>query len=317
MSLFVDVIAFLLLAYNAFSGYKKGTLISLLSILSIISSYIASYYFGPVLGTFIQNKYEIINVISMTIGSIIVFIIVGIVFGFIINLIRRRQHKKQSEGNDLSLISRFTGAGISVFVSFIFISLLLWGYNLFKVGVVKNQIPSINNSFISDVTKPFVQNVSYFVLNSVIKDDEKSAQIAYLMANPEETAEVTKKIIKTEVFQNLYNSEDFYNSIKSGEEEQILANQEFQHFLNDEEIISYLEELGLENDEDYKNILAKEFAKFGGKINDFENDPEVKENIESLRNEGLTKKENLMNLIKDKRFLKLLNKFLKGENSDV
>ncbi len=320
MSFIVDIIAFILLVCNAISGFRKGTLISLLSMLGIIVSYISAYFAGPILGELIQKKYDIVSILSVSIGSIIIFMCVSFIFSIIIHQIKKRQYKKREQGEDISLISRFTGAAICSFVAFVFIIMLVWGYSLLRVGTMKSHIPSIKNSFIAEASKPVVEHGSYFVFKEVIEDDAQAAQIAYLVGHPEESSEAFNNIVKNPKFTNLYQSETFYDAIKSGDNEIILQNEKFQEFLNDLEIVENLQSLAIcdkELDMQYKEKLSKQLAGIGNKIKELENNPEVRQSIQELKDEGLIQKDKLTELIKDQRFLKLFDHFNIQENKQT
>ncbi len=61
------------------------------------------------------------------------------------------------------------------------------------------------------------------------------------------------------------------------------------------------------NIDEYKEKFSQKIADAGTKLKELMNKPEVRKNIDELKQEGMLKSEKLTELIKDSRFTKILD----------
>ncbi len=320
MSFFVDLLALAYLTICGVSGFRKGFLLSILAIVSVVCSYICSYLFGGYVGGFIENQYGMSNIASTVIGSMIVFIFISILFGCVKGFLALRKKKKEKEeGKGIALWSRCVGAGIKLLVGVIFVSVMLWGYNLLCISPIKKIVPSIDNSIASSVGKRLVAQGSYTIVNEIVPDKEKAVKIAYLISNPKESHDKATAIVEHPKFRTLINDPNFANDLLTGDVSVIENNSSFSDVINDNELMKNIKSLDIApniNLEEYKDKFSKKMGEIGQKLKKLMDDPKISKHIKSLKDEGMLKAEKLTELIKDVRFGQIIDKVFTSDNKE-
>lgn len=320
-SFIIDLIVFIYLGYSAFTGFKHGFLLSALALAGMLCSYLGAYLMGPMVGNLICDQYGSPRIISMVIGSMIVFFIIGLIFNAIRNYIirknkktvKRKKRKERKERKKLSLTSKISGATIKFGVAFIMASLGVWGYSLLRVSPMKKLVPPINSSISAKVSRWVVAQGAYMIINELVPEKKQALQIANLVSRPESSLNSVNNIIKNPKIGEMLADESFINDLLSGDSDKILANEKFTAVMDDEalmEQVKILDASSVTDSDEYKKQFAQKIANVGTKIKIFINDPEVKKNIESLKADNLLEAKNVKELITDSRFMELADKFI-------
>ena len=318
-SFIIDLIVFVYLGYSAFTGFKHGFLLSALALAGMLCSYLGAYLMGPMVGDFICDQYGSPRIISMVIGSMIVFFIIGLIFNMARNYIRFKNKKavKQKDRKiQLSMTSRISGATIKFCVAFIMASLGVWGYSLLRVSPMKTLVPPINSSISAKVSRWVVAQGAYMIINELVPEKKQALQIANLVSRPEASLNSVNNIIKNPKIGEMLADESFINDLLSGDSDKILANEKFTAVMDDEALMEQVKNLdasSVTDSDEYKKQFAQKIANVGTKIKIFINDPEVKKNIESLKADNLLEAKNIKELMTDSRFMELADKFITKE----
>jgi uncharacterized membrane protein required for colicin V production len=313
-SFIIDIVVLTYLGYCAFTGFKDGFLLSALALAGMICSYIGAYLLGPAVGDIIHDQYDSPRIISMVIGSMIVFFIVSFIFsstrGYFLS--KNKKNEKKS-GKKLSTTSRISGATIKFSVALIMASVAVWGYNLLRVSPMKDLVPPIKGSISAKVSRWVVFQGAYMIINELVPEKSKALQIANLISRPETSLNNVNNIAKNPKMREMFADKSFMDDLLSGDSDKILANEKFTAVMDDDELMEQVRTLdasGSVDNEEYKKQFAHKMATMGAKIKIFIDDPEIKENIESLKADDLLKAENVRKLITDSRFMKIADKFM-------
>ena len=314
-SFIIDIGVLIYLGYSAFTGYKNGFLLSLITLAGIICSYLGAYMLGPVVGNIIHDQYNSPKLIAMVIGSMIVFFIIALLFSSAKNYLTLKDKKKvkQKKQKPISISSRLAGATIKLSVALIMASVAVWSYSLLRVSPIKSMIPPINASIALNVSRSIINQGAYIIIGKFIPEKDQARRIANLISRPEKSLNNVNKVVNNPKMREMLADQSFMDDLLSGDQDKILANEKFSAVLEDEALMEQVKSLdatsSTDNDE-YKKQFAAKMATMGGKIKVFIDDPKVKENIESLKADGLLKSENIQALLTDSRFMNLADKFM-------
>jgi hypothetical protein len=280
----------------------------------MLCSYFFAYLLGPGVGNIINNQFGSPKIISMVIGSMIVFFIVSLIFGSVRSIIASKNKKTvKKDKKKLSTTSRLSGATIKLAIALIMASIAVWGYSLLRVSPVKELAPPIDNSVVLKISRSIIKQGAYIVISKLIPERSKALQMATMISRPEESLNNVNNIAKNPKIREMIADQAFMDDFLSGDSSKILENEKFTAVMNDDELMEQVKSLDTSGDMDsdeYKKQFAQKMAKMGSNIKKFSEDPEIKENIKSLKEDGLLKKENVQKLITDRRFMILVDKFM-------
>lgn len=117
----VDVIIIVLLAIGAYSGYKQGLFIGLLSIVAFFIGIIFAFKFMHWGAELLSEKVESLTFMLPFISFIIIFLVVTVVIRILAYMV-----KKALDLTILGTFDNFAGAILGLFKWMIMLSLLFW-----------------------------------------------------------------------------------------------------------------------------------------------------------------------------------------------
>jgi uncharacterized membrane protein YeaQ/YmgE (transglycosylase-associated protein family) len=314
-SFIIDIGVLIYLGYNAFDGYKNGFLLSLITLTGIVCSYLGAYTLGPVMGNIIHNQYDSSKLISMVIGSMIVFFIIALLFNSAKNylILKDKKNVKQKKPKKISTSSRLAGATIKLSVALIMASVAIWSYSLLRVSPIKSMIPAIDASISLNVSRSIINQAAYMIVSKIIPEKDQARRIANLISRPEKSLNNVNNVVNNPKMREMFADQSFRDDLLSGDQDKILANEKFSAVLEDKALMEQVKSLdatSTTDSDEYKKQFAAKMATMGSKIKVFIDDPEVKENIKSLKADGLLKSNNIKALLTDSRFMNLADKFI-------
>ncbi|HLT07821.1 MAG TPA: CvpA family protein [Cyclobacteriaceae bacterium] len=126
----IDIIILILLAFGAFSGYKQGLFIGLLSIIAFFIGIILAFKFMHWGADMLAERVESLTFMLPFISFIIIFLIVTITIRVLAFMV-----KKALDLTILGTFDNFGGAVLGLFKWAIMISLLLWVATSFEYKI--------------------------------------------------------------------------------------------------------------------------------------------------------------------------------------
>jgi len=129
----IDIIILILLAIGAFSGYRQGLFIGLLSIVAFFIGIILAFRFMHWGADMLAERVESLTFMLPFISFIVIFLIVTIVIRILAFMV-----KKALDLTILGTFDNFAGAVLGLFKWAIMISLLIWVGTSFEYKVPQN-----------------------------------------------------------------------------------------------------------------------------------------------------------------------------------
>lgn len=151
----IDIIILLLLAIGAYSGYKQGLFIGLLSIVAFFIGIIFAFKFMHWGAELLSEKVESLTFMLPFISFIIIFLVVTVVIRILAFLVKRAL--------DLTILGtfdNFAGAVLGLFKWTIMISLLFWVGKSFEYNLPNNLV---ENSVIYPAITPIAPAMVSFL----------------------------------------------------------------------------------------------------------------------------------------------------------
>lgn len=126
----IDIIILILLALGAYSGYRQGLFIGLLSIVAFFIGIVLAFKFMHWGADMLAERVESLTFMLPFISFIIIFLIVTVVIRILAFMV-----KKALDLTILGTFDNFAGAVLGLFKSAIMISLLFWVATSFEYKV--------------------------------------------------------------------------------------------------------------------------------------------------------------------------------------
>ncbi|MEC8517940.1 MAG: CvpA family protein [Verrucomicrobiota bacterium] len=248
MALAFDIICFILFLFFLYKGSKEGLIVSIFKILQIILAISISFLIGIKIGSFLGETFNRPRIV--TIPAVIILMISTIFYLFHI-FINFFLEKSKSNTNS------FSGLGIifgGIF-GFIIIISTCWFINIFAAVKYENHT-FINKTYTSKIS----QKTIYEVINNIYSFSNSSVNesTAKIISSPNSTILSVKKIISSNLIQNIIEDPEIGEIIKTGSPKQILQNESMKELFSNKIIINEFKNLGIT-----KKILLNSIIKIG------------------------------------------------------
>jgi len=307
MKIVVDLIVLAALIYYLYKGTRRGFLLSLLGVLSIVCSYAGAYAFSGPVGAWLEKVTGTNPLTARIVAGAAIFFNIVALFAIVQSVVKhqiRRRRREREDGQALTPSSRTLGGLIGLGVAIVMLTVLWWVYDAFRASDFAKDFPNLSGSVFADTARSIIRTASGFALRDRLPDDQVRIA-AGLLSSPAAAAEQLKEFLDEPAMQALFQSETFPEDFRSGEADRISENAEFVALFNDPSASERMEKLGLIPDavpvEIVRKDLAGQLAPAGGRMNAVLEDPEVILILEELKTENALEKPDWKTLLFDER----------------
>lgn len=248
MALAFDIICFILFLFFLYKGSKEGLIVSIFKILQIILAISISFLIGIKIGSFLGETFNRPRIVTIPAVIILMISTIFYLFHIFINFFLEKSKSNKNSFSGLGII--FGGI-----FGFIIIISTCWFINIFAAVKYENHT-FINKTYTSKISQKTIYEVTnniYSFSNSSI--NESTAKI---ISSPNSTILSVKKIISSNLIQNIIEDPEIGEIIKTGSPKKILQNESMKELFSNKIIINEFKNLGIT-----KKILLNSIIKIG------------------------------------------------------
>jgi len=248
MALAFDIICFILFLFFLYKGSKEGLIVSIFKILQIILAISISFLIGIKIGSFLGETFNRPRIVTIPAVIILMISTIFYLFHIFINFFLEKSKSNKNSFSGLGIIS----GGI---FGFIIIILTCWFINIFAAVKYENHT-FINKTYTSKIS----QKTIYEVTNNIYSFSNSSVNesTAKIISSPNSTILSVKKIISSNLIQNIIEDPEIGEIIKTGSPKKILQNESMKELFSNKIIINEFKNLGIT-----KKILLNSIVKIG------------------------------------------------------
>lgn len=295
MHIVIDAMAVVGLLFFLMSGWRKGSLLSLLGVVRVVLAYGVAYLAGRYLGYWVGEVANRPRIVTIPVIAGLTFALISFGFHVVMWEIRaHHQHREKKENFRLPWYSRLGGGSINLLAGFFSMVFLFWLGDLFMVGVSGHQIPGAGQSWFAQTARRVVYEGTY--RSTAWKGDaSRSAALARVVSNPAAGMAYLKNILAAESVQQLISSPSFAETLLSGDPARIEQSPEMQQLFNDRATLDELRDLGILSGQEKKADLCVRLSRFGS-------NPAIQASLQNLKAKQLLSTDKIAILIRDPDF---------------
>lgn len=295
MHLAIDILAGVILLFFFLTGWHKGTLLTVLSVVRVVISYGVAYFSGRYLGYWLGAATHRPRLVTIPVVAIFTFALIAFAFHIVMHNIRAHHKEKETKENfQLSIPSCLCGGAINLAVGTFSLTLLFWLGDLFMVGVSGASIPGTEASRFGRFARRTIYEISYATIPKEDKETQVAA-MANMISNPSQAMRHLENILSADSVQQLLTDKTFAKDLLSGDDDRIAQNASLQRLFNDRATLDELRELGVVSGYDTKSGLCEKLATVG-------RNEQIRSSIENLQAKNLLSTDRIPDLIRDPDF---------------
>ena len=151
----VDLSCLALLGLWAYLGWRRGLLLSALSLASVLLGYLCAYLLYRPVGEVLARSFSLQPLIAYPLGGMTAFVLAALVLSVLRAVLRRRRKTAPAPGGPLLLAGRIGGAILSVAYGAAFLLLLL-GALLWLQASLPGKVPDVRTSTAGRAAAPLM-----------------------------------------------------------------------------------------------------------------------------------------------------------------
>lgn len=316
MKAIVDLLVLACLLVYLYKGTRRGFLLSLLGVLSIVCSYLGAYAFSRPAGEWFEEASGTNPLTARIVAGAVIFLFIALVFSALQKGVKVWLMRKRKEGEKalpLTASSRTLGGLISLGAAVVLLTVLWWVYDAFRATSVAEDFPDLRGSAFAGMAQGIVRGVAEVSLRGKL-GKAQAGLAADLISSPAHAVGELRALLDEPAMQALFESETFRQDFLSGEKGRVSTNAQFVALLEDPSASKRLQSLGFVSadapPEEVREKLGGQLAEAGGRLNGILEDPEVKALIEELNKEKVLENPDWKTLVFDRRIREIASRAL-------
>lgn len=308
-----DIIAGAILAFFFIRGWRRGFMVSVLQIVGIIAGYIAAIVVVKNWGTDVAEALGWPRITAMPLLGMITYIGVGIIFSIISGSLTKEERKKaKAKEFQRSFGSSMGGAVISLGSGALLLALAFYMLDLLNAGPLSEKLPDISESKASEMTQNLAYKTASIALPKTEGNADRIDKLARTISEPSQNLAKVREVLQSESVQNMFADPQLIKSLLDGDADRVAGSQSVQQFFQDQNTMDTLTNLGMIDDQMTRETFSMQLAEVGATAQRKMDDPKVQEYIRELQEDELLSSEKIPQLLRDGRFLRLLDLLLIG-----
>jgi hypothetical protein len=295
MHIVIDLLAALLLLFFSMTGWRKGWVLSMLSVVRVILAYGAAYFAGRYLGYWLGGVLYRPRIVMIPVAAGLTFTAITFIFHIKMWNIRERHRKKATEEEyRMPVQSRLIGGAINMTAGLLSLIFRFWLGDLFMTGVAGRPNPGTEKSVFGRFSRRAAYECIYFSLSKDGRESQAAA-MARVISNPAKGMTHLERVLAADSVQQILTDREFAQDLLSGEPERIEQNESLKRLFDDRATLEALRELGLVSSRETKSGLCEKLSRFG-------RNPDIQISIENLKAKQLLRTDKIPQLIRDPDF---------------
>ncbi len=317
-----NLFAIILIALFFYRGYRRGVLVTAISVGGLILAYVFAYVTFKPIGLMIEHFFNVPRVGAYALGGLAAFLPLYLIFSVLSFMVNRRRKKSIKEKGEDSVnpVDKWMGGVAGAAVGAVMAVLCIWVYNMAQFSPAGEKLPDLSQSAAGKASSAVIEKGSYAMAKKLIKDENASRALSAAVSDPARTASNLKEIVSDPKFKDLASDPAFQAAVETGDPEKIMRSDALRKVLEDEDLLERGRELGLvDSEDDAEDLMRKAadgIARLGQGIEEIRQDPEVREmmnNPEILRK---IETQDISGLMTDRGFHELVSRVMELTGAD-
>jgi uncharacterized membrane protein required for colicin V production len=312
MGTFFDILIVLILIYELVLGFLDGFGARFLRLLGLVLALTLATRFAVSLSGALGAMLAISSIKMVLISWLCIFGAMATPAFFLVRWAEHTQDQRIGDGV-LSITSHIFGSICGGIHGVLLALVLTWSYGLVRVNFLP-RAASFQTARLMPVIERANEAIAFVAVYQHLDSEPIARRIAWQLGHPARTSEYWHKLIDQTSFKYLLQSDLFWEIVRNGDQAEVLDSSLFQDLVHDKIAMTAMRPLILPI-KNYENplsrqYLAEQLALLGRNFEQMKDDAFVVELIESIKKDGLLEHEARVLLMKDRRFLRLLNRIM-------
>jgi uncharacterized membrane protein required for colicin V production len=312
MGPFFDILIVLILVYELVLGFLDGFGVRFLRLLGLVLALTLATRCAVPLSGVLSATLSICSIKLVLISWLGIFSTIALPAFFLVRWAEHTQEKYIGDGV-LSITSHIFGSVCGGIHGILLALVLTWSYGLVRVNFLP-RAASFQTARLMPAIERANEAIAFAAVFQRLDSEPIARRIAWQLGHPARTSEHWHSLIDQSSFKYMIQSDLFWEIVRRGDDSEVLNSSLFQDVVHDKIAMKAMRPLILPV-KNYENPLSRQYlagrlARLGRNFERIKDDASIVELVESIKHDGLFEPEARVLLVKDMRFLRLLQRIM-------
>ena len=312
----IDIVFSIVVSLFAFRGWRRGLLLTLLSMLELVVGYLTFYFFHKPMGALLAKLFSLQPLVAYPLGGVAAFGCGLVVVALLNGAIHRRRRQQRGGAAPPLLSGRLLGALLGAAYGLTLSLLVIWGLLMLQT-VLPGKTPDVRSSAVGRLAAPWLSKAAGEATRRISGNDSLSATAVRLTEDPAAAARDLKTVLANRHLQSLVSNPRRLKQLASGDLEAMAKHPTLAGLARDRKFVGAARRLGLLEGQtseltptEIRRQLARRMAPLSRAVTSLAEDKEVQKLLADKQLTRLLLQRDLAALANDPKFNRLAEKVL-------
>ena len=312
----IDLICGVIISFTTFRGFKRGLILSLLSLLELVAGYLVAYFFHHIVGQLLIKLFSLQPIVAYPVAGLVCFVSGALMVGLVTRAARRHRRYQQRLGRSPMLLGRLAGAVLGAAYGAALAMVLVW-ILLLAYAAYPDKVPNPRNTVAGRLSAPLWARTVGRVARRVSGSGALSVAAEQLAKDPARATRDMQTVLAHRRVQALVRNPRQLKGLASSDPQQLARHPLVRSLSRDRKFVEAAQRLGLldataerPSPQQVRQQLAARLAPLSRSEMAISNDPEVRQLLNDPQLKGRLQRRELGALANDPQFNKLVEKVL-------
>ena len=189
----IDIVALALVALLTYLGWRRGTILTALSGVSLLVGYLGAFLLYRPLGQLLRGAFSVPSILAFPLGGMVAVLAISLLLRIVAARLKVHRLKRLDKGWTPSTVDRTGGAMLGAVWATALVVFLAWA--AIVVHGMTGQGPNVENTLAGRLTSAVVGRAAYMVAKRFTGDEVLASTMSLAAVRPVEAAETVSRLL--------------------------------------------------------------------------------------------------------------------------
>jgi uncharacterized membrane protein required for colicin V production len=308
----VDLVVVAIISLATWHGWRRGTLLMGLSVLSIGAGYIGALLLYKPVGHAMARGFHIPPLLALPIAGLLVMFTISTVVKVAMWKVERRRAVQRREGLEPNPADSAGGAAIGALRAAALVVIGAWA--LLTIQNLAHAGPDLSRSMTGRASAAIMQRATFAVARRATGDPLMANVMSMMAARPEEGVRTMNAVIRDVRVQQLWTDTLLRSSLAHGDEATLAGSATVRSLASDTAFLAAVQKIGVTpggaGTEELAAQLVRQVGPLVRSVESVQSDPEIRRMMDSPELRGMMQRGDFAALVANPQFNQLAGRIL-------
>lgn len=308
----IDLAVLAILALAAWHGWRRGSLLMGLGVVSLVAGYLGAAFLYRPAGELIGRTFRVPPLIALPLGGMLAFFVITTIVKVATFKVERRRALARREGEAPNPVDSAGGAVVGVLRAGVLVVVVAWAIG--TLNSLARTGPDLTGTMTGRVSARVMGRATHAVARRATGDPLMASMVSMMASQPREGMQTMNVVLRDQRVQRLWTDTLLRSSLAHGDSAGLALNATIRSLAGDPAFLAAAQQLGLLPPGTGSGELAARLVQQVGPlvrtVESIQNDAEIRRTLDSPELRRMMERGDITALLADPKFNELAGKIL-------